>query len=108
MFTLVYLMHNKSQTKILIKSFFHLVETQFNSKIKCLRCDNGNEFHMIEFFSSKGIIHQLTFVETPQQNVVAERKHQYLLNIACALRYQSNLPLHLWDECILTAFYFIN
>jgi hypothetical protein len=107
-FTWVHLMVTKSQTRHLLVSFINLIETQFNTKVKTLRSDNGIEFHMPEFYQSKGIIHQLSCVETPQQNSVVERKHQHLLNVARALRFQANLPLFFWGECVLSAAHIIN
>jgi hypothetical protein len=92
----------------LIQSLFRFVQTQFNLKIKCLRFDNGSKFKMDDFFSSHGTIHQLSCVETPQQNAVVERKHQHLLNVARALRVQSQVPIHFWGECILIAAHLIN
>jgi hypothetical protein len=107
-FTWVHLMVTKSQTRHLLVSFLNLIETQFNTKVKTLRSDNGIEFHMLEFYQSKGIIHQLSCVETPQQNSVVERKHQHLLNVARALRFPANLPLFFWGECVLSAAHIIN
>jgi hypothetical protein len=92
--TWVFLMSSKSDTQPLLKSFFLFVRTQFNVNIKIIRTDNGSEFlSMKDFFLNNGVEFQRSCVYTPQQNGVVERKHRYILNIARALRFQSNLPL---------------
>ena len=91
--TWVYLMNNKSETSCLIQSFYNLIFTQFKVPIKILISDNGPEFALSSFYASKGIIHQLSYVETSQQNSVVERKHQHLSAVPRALRFQANLPL---------------
>ena len=86
-------MKYKSEASSLIQFFYNLILTQFNLPIKVIRSDNGPEFALNSFYASKGIMHQLSCVETPQQNSVVERKHQHLLTMARALRFQANLPL---------------
>ena len=106
--TWTFLMPHKSDVSNLIQSFNNLVVNQFNKTIKVVRSDNGPKFALHSFYASKGIIYQLSFVETPQQNSIVERKHQHLLSVARALRFQANLPLKLWGDCILTTTYLIN
>ncbi|XP_022866776.1 uncharacterized protein LOC111386548 [Olea europaea var. sylvestris] len=91
--TWVFMMQSKSETHSHIKNFYQMVIAQFNTKIKTFRTDNGTEFFMPEFYNSHGILHQKSCVESPQQNGIVERKHQYILQVAKALLFQSNVPL---------------
>ena len=65
-YTWIFFMKHKSEARVLIKSFFTFVQTQFNTTIKILRSDNGLEFKIPEFYKSLGTIHQTTCVYTPQ------------------------------------------
>lgn len=44
-----------------------MVETQFGTKVKIIRSDNGGEFDMKQFYLQKRIIYQRTYVETPNK-----------------------------------------
>lgn len=63
---------------------------------------------MDQYYKSKSILHQTTCIKTPQQNAIAERKHQHILNVARALLFQSNLPKSFQTFSIIHAVFPIN
>lgn len=73
-----------------------MVERQFDAKVRVVRSDNGSEFNSIhELFSHNGILFQISYVHTTIQWRV-ELKHRHILNFACALQFQANLPSLFW------------
>lgn len=102
-------MRHKSETQHILQSFITFAHTQFHTRVKAVRLDNDTEFlTMKSYFNIHGIEHQHTCVYTLQQNGVVEWKHRHILTVACALMFQSHIPLHFWGECVLTAVYLIN
>jgi len=63
---------------------------------------------MGDFLKSKGIIHQKSCVETPQENGVVEQKHQHTLNVARSLSFHSHVPLTMWNFSVQQAVHIIN
>ena len=105
----IYLLIDKREVSKTLLNFFALVERQYNKQVKMFRSDNGTEFNcMKNYFLDHGIVFQTSCTGTPQQNGRVERKHRHILNVARALRFQGNLPIEFWGECVLTAGYLIN
>ena len=100
-------MKSKAKTQSHLKSFVAFVERQFDTKVKMIRSDNGLEFIMKQFYDKFGIIHQTSSVETPQQNVIVERKHQHLLNVTRSLLCQLNNLFSFFPPFFLTCFFLI-
>lgn len=69
--------------------------TQFSTKIKIFRSDNGTKYtnrHFFEYIRNQGIIHQISCVGIPQQNGVTEKKNRHILEVTRALMFQMNVP----------------
>ena len=106
-----YLLKHKNEACHVFQNFYSLIQTQFGFQIKQVRSDNALELtegDMKLFFRNKGIVNQTSYAGTPQQNGVVKRKHRGILNMARALRFQSNLPIKFWGECVLIATYILN
>nr|KYP62171.1 Retrovirus-related Pol polyprotein from transposon TNT 1-94 [Cajanus cajan] len=107
----VFLMKDKSEVGRIFKLFYTMVETQFQSRIKVLRSDNGREYYhsaLNSYLQKHGIIHQNSCVDTPQQNGVAEIKNTHLLKVTRSLMLTTNVPNQFWGEAVLSATYLIN
>lgn len=95
----------------MLKSFHKQIETQFSTKIRILHSDNKGEHVNHDFqkyFHTHGILHETTCPQTSQQNGVAERKNRLLLETACALLIEADVPCHYLDDAIVTAVYLLN
>nr|GFB70970.1 hypothetical protein [Tanacetum cinerariifolium] len=76
------------------------------SPVIIIRTNKGTEFKnqvLKDYFDTVGISHQMSFVRTPQQNRVVERRKRTLVETARTMLIFSRAPLFLWAEVIATA-----
>lgn len=88
-----------------------MIQTQFQTKIQILKTDNAKEYFnssLNTYCLNQGIIYISSYVNTPQQNGVAERKNRHLLEVARSLMLSTHVPKQFWGEAVLTATYLIN
>jgi transposase InsO family protein len=74
----VFFLTNTSGSFENFKVYKEMVENEMDSKIKCLRSDNGGEFtskEFMEYYSRHGIKRKFFVARTPWQNGVIERKN---------------------------------
>jgi transposase InsO family protein len=89
----------KSEAFENFKIYKEMVENEMDSRIKCLRYDNGGELTSNEFMdycSSHGIKRQFSIARTPQQNGVVERKNMTIQEMAQAMLMDSKLTDIFW------------
>nr|GEX12580.1 retrovirus-related Pol polyprotein from transposon TNT 1-94 [Tanacetum cinerariifolium] len=68
-----------------IKTFLKRITVLLQSPVIIIRTDNGTEFRnqvLKEYFHTLGISHQMSSVQTPQQNRVVERRNRTLVEAA--------------------------
>ena len=93
-----------------VPNFYNRIQTQFQKNISVLRTDNGREYFQSilgDYLLHKGIDHQSSCVDTPQQNGVSKRKNRHLLDVARALKFTMNVPKYLLGDAILTVVFLI-
>ena len=104
--SVVQTLHKKSDTIDCLPCIINELETQSEKKLKILRSDGGGEFcnnTLSDYFSSKGIIHQVTTPYTPQQNGKVERLNRTVIERVRCMLAESGAPNELWAEALQTA-----
>lgn len=104
-------MSEKSEVENLLKNFYIMIETQFQTKVRILHTNNSSKYFIEvlgSFLKEKRIHHQSTCIDTPQQNGIAERKNKHLHEFSRAIMSSMNIRKYLGGEAILTASYLIN
>nr|GFB05316.1 retrovirus-related Pol polyprotein from transposon TNT 1-94 [Tanacetum cinerariifolium] len=100
------LLQSKDEAPEVIKTFLKRITILLQSPVIIIRIDNDTEFKnqvLKEYFDNVGISHQMSSVQTPQQNGVVERRNRKLVEAARTMLIFSRAPLFLWAEAIATA-----
>jgi transposase InsO family protein len=88
-----------------------MVEDESGQTIKIFRSDRGGEYKLnefIEFCDLHGIKRQFTARYTPQQNGVAERKNQTIMDMAQSMLKEKHLSNEYWGDVVLFFVFILN
>ncbi|KAJ9519015.1 hypothetical protein QJQ45_026299, partial [Haematococcus lacustris] len=99
---------SKSQVPDVVKTVIEQLETQSGFRCKAIRTDNGTEYvnsRMLEYCSSKGIVHQHSAPYSPQQNGAAERLNRTIFEKARSILHAANISLSFWAHAVKYANY---
>ncbi|RVW90885.1 Retrovirus-related Pol polyprotein from transposon TNT 1-94 [Vitis vinifera] len=117
----LFLIHEKSQSLDVFKTFKAEIELQLNKRIKSVRSDRGGEYYgrydgsgeqrpgpFAKYLEECGIVPQYTMPGSPSMNGVAERRNRTLKDMVRSMINHSTLPEKLWGEALKTAAYILN
>nr|GFC03880.1 hypothetical protein [Tanacetum cinerariifolium] len=105
-YTWVHFLRSKDEAPKVIIKFLKRITVLLQSPVIIIRTDNGTKFKnqvLKEYFDTVGISHQMSYVRTPQQNGVVERRNRTLVEADRTMLIYSRAALFLWAEAIATA-----
>lgn len=109
--SVVQLIKTKNEVKTVLPEVIKLLETQSGLTVKGIRSDRGGEYlneAVRSTLAQRGILHQTTAPYTPEQNGLAERINQTLMDRTRASLLDAELPRDMWGEALSTANYLRN
>lgn len=61
-----------------------------------------------DFFTAQGIMHQISYPHTPEQNGISKRKNRHIRETAVTMIQTASVPSHFWYHVCALATYLIN
>ena len=116
----LYLLRSKDEALGAFKVFKAEIENQCGKHIKIVRSNRSGEYYgkyiengqapgaFAKFPQANGIVAQYTMPGSPDQNSVAERRNQTLMDMVRSMRSNTKLPQCLWSEALKMALYILN
>jgi hypothetical protein len=107
----VFFLKNKSEDFENFKIYKEMVENEMDSKIKCLKPNNGGELtskEFMDYYSRQGIKRQFFIARTPQQNGVVETKNMIVQEMAQTMLMDSKLTDIFWTHVVHTTIHIQN
>jgi len=105
-----YSLKTKNEVLEKFKQFQVMVERQTRKKLKCIRSDNGGEYHgpFDEYCEQQGIKHEKTPPKIPQLNGLAKRMNTTIIERVRCMLNEAKLPKRFWGEALITVVHVIN
>ena len=107
----VVLLKSKNKAEEQLKSLIECAEVEIGCCINFFRSDGGREYFsdlLKKYFKLHSVHYELTNPDTPQENGSAEWVNHTILNIACTMIKESDLPESFWLHVVNYATYILN
>nr|GEV79064.1 retrovirus-related Pol polyprotein from transposon TNT 1-94 [Tanacetum cinerariifolium] len=105
-YTWTHFLRSKDETPKVLIDLLRLVQRGLHAQVRIVQTDKGTEFlnkTLHAYFASKGINHQTSVAQTPEQNGVVERRNRTLVEAARTTLSATKVPMFFWAEAIATA-----
>ncbi|BES91255.1 Hypothetical protein2 [Nesidiocoris tenuis] len=110
-FVTVFLLTSRTEAETNLRSYIARLRADRGIYTSRIRLDNAAEFRsnsFKKFCRTRGIKLEFSVPHSPQMNGVSENIQKTLVTKARCMFADTNLPRHLWGECIRTAAYQLN
>src|SRR5713226_5475972 len=96
-------LREKSEVTRHLKAFVARAELETGARVSVFRTDGGGEYTGADtqrYFEERGIKHEITMPDTPQQNGIAEHMNRTLLDKVRAMLVDAGLPETYWYDAL--------